>query len=382
MPCPVHLSAASARTQQVMIASCRSASASPATQAASAGCSACGQRADAAGRCRVPRPRPPAGPATAMTTTSPECVSENEGAVRAPGARTGFPGAPQRGHRSRPAGSAPGVRCNRPAPAAASRAPPGTGAGRPGTGTPRPGPARPGRARRAPAGPTVTARVSNHHTSTRSRGRHRAGHGPPRGPGPLRDEGGERAQGGQRVQVQVLPRHVDAEPPLDLPQQERPRQRVEPHRRAEQRRGGRDVQQLVPPGGRGQERAQVIGDRRLRAPAGSPGAVTHPGRAGSGVPRSRSYTAGSRLGDPASRPRPARAAAARCGRRARTGSAGGWRPPGRPPGQPGQQGVDDAAAHRPARHHEQRHRPGPRIPGDDAATDHAVVAERDPAAAP
>ena len=107
MPCPVHLSAASARTQQVMIASCRSGSASPATQAASAGCSAWASEQTQWAALRSTS-TPTGRPATAMTTWSPECVSENEGTVCAPGSRTGFPGAPQCGHRARPSRSVPG----------------------------------------------------------------------------------------------------------------------------------------------------------------------------------------------------------------------------------------------------------------------------------
>ena len=107
MPCPVHLSTASARTQQVMIASCRSGSASPATQAASAGCSAWASEQTHPAATRSTS-TPTGRPATATITMSPEWVSENAGAGRGPGSRTGFPGAPQCGHRSRPSPSWPG----------------------------------------------------------------------------------------------------------------------------------------------------------------------------------------------------------------------------------------------------------------------------------
>ena len=108
-------SLASARTQQVMIAWCRSRSPfRPVTQAASAGCrSPASEQTQRAESCSTSTPT--AWPAMAMTTKSPECASENDGTGRAPvgpgpGSTTGLPdGLPHWGQRSRSRRSRPGA---------------------------------------------------------------------------------------------------------------------------------------------------------------------------------------------------------------------------------------------------------------------------------
>ena len=166
--------------------------------------------------------------------------------------------------------------------------------------------------------------------------------------------------------------------------EQRPGQRVEPHRRRRTAPRRADVQQLVPPGGRGQERAQVIGDRRevgaawraravrrARATAGpcrctGPRAEPEPGQSRAVASARRLHPAGQRrrtspkpLDGPGmaaasrrtparrlpaavpARPRPGTRKLSRGQRepqrhvaavRPRTGSAGGGRPPGPPAG--------------------------------------------------
>src|SRR6516165_6487599 len=80
-------------------------------------------------------------------------------------------------------------------------------------------------------------------------------------PGDVR---GQRAQCGQRVQVEILGRHVHAEPPVHLAQQQRAGQRVEPHARAEQRGLLAQAEQFRPSGRPGQDLPQFGDD--LRSP--------------------------------------------------------------------------------------------------------------------
>lgn len=108
MPVPEHLSSASTRTHQRMMATCRPGSASPATAAASVACiSPVSEHMHLVGSCSTSTPT--GWLATAATMTSPECVSENAGPSPA---STGLPdGRPHAGHGSLPnaslAGSSP-----------------------------------------------------------------------------------------------------------------------------------------------------------------------------------------------------------------------------------------------------------------------------------
>lgn len=77
---------------------------------------------------------------------------------------------------------------------------------------------------------------------------------------PFGDERGERGERLKRVQVEIFGGNVDAEPTLDLAQQQRPGQRVQAHPAAKQRRVGRDAPQFWPTGHLGQELPQFLVD--------------------------------------------------------------------------------------------------------------------------
>src|SRR6266568_5867256 len=247
------------------MASCRPGSASGATIAASAGCMMPVRKHTQRGVWRS-RSTPTRSPATAITIMSPEWASEKHGP--APDASTGLPdGRPQRGHGSRPNASSRGSAPARPARTRRSitwatwyrwrSAGKANDAARAASSAPS-----------TASSPRLraVAAASNHQMSAAQAAAALVSAITPAAH-PLRNESGQRAHGGHGVKVQVLTRHINTEPALYLPQQQRARQRVQGDRLPEQGRPRGDVQHLVPPADCRQDGAYLIRDARRTGPA-------------------------------------------------------------------------------------------------------------------